>query len=100
MTAPDKPSVLAFIEPRLDLCREIIKRMDAGLVKEGYDPVSADGFRQDITTVCVPMSLRIEDIVFGNPLYDWRRERLYELSTYFLSDAQRRLDSAVSLYWR
>jgi hypothetical protein len=41
---PDE--VHPFIDPRLVLAREIIRRMDDALVKDGYPPVSSDGFRQ------------------------------------------------------
>src|SRR5205085_9654387 len=40
--------VHAFIDPRLDLAREIIRRMDVALVKEDYAPITSDGFRQAV----------------------------------------------------
>src|SRR5438105_15405956 len=40
--------VHAFIDPRLDLAREIIRRMDEAFVKADYPPISSDGFRQDV----------------------------------------------------
>lgn len=63
---PDE--VHAFIDPRLDLAREIIRRMDEALAKEGYPPISTDGFRQAVAVHGTQVGVHIEELVFENPL--------------------------------
>src|SRR5438067_10067921 len=64
----NRDEVHAFIDPRLDLAREIIQRMDEALVKEGYPPISSGGFRQDVAVHGTQVGIKLEDLVFENPL--------------------------------
>jgi hypothetical protein len=60
--------VHAFIGPRIDLAREIIRRCDVALIQHSRDPVSSDGFRQDVTIRGTALGISVEDLVFENPL--------------------------------
>jgi hypothetical protein len=92
---PDE--VHAFIDPRLDLAREIIRRMDKALVKEGYPPISSDGFRQDVAVHGTQVGIELEDLVFENPLCAIQAGGYGPLSS--VTGKQRELLTAMRIYW-
>jgi hypothetical protein len=65
MRPSNQAYIMGLLEPRLEICREIIRRMDQKLAKEGRNPISSDGFRQDMITC----GLQVEEIIFENPVY-------------------------------
>ena len=89
--------VHAFIDPRLDLAREIIRRMDDALVKEGYPPISSDGFRQDVAVHGTRVGVRIEDLVFENPLQQIEENGYGPSST--ATKQHHELHIAMRAYW-
>ena len=89
--------VHAFIDPRLDLAREIIRRMDEALVKEGYPPISSDGFRQAVAVHGTQVGVQIEDLVFENPLCAIQEGGYGPLSS--ITGKQRELLLAMRAYW-
>jgi hypothetical protein len=92
---PDE--VHAFIGPRLDLAREIIRRMDEALVKEGYAPVSSEGFRQEVAVHGTQVGVQIEDVVFENPLQEIEENGYGPFST--ATKQHRELLIAMRVYW-
>jgi hypothetical protein len=87
----------AFIGPRLDLAREIIRRVDTALAHEGRPPISSDGFRQEVTILRTPLGFKIEDLVFENPLHEI--EKNYYGPFRSVSRQQQDLLYAMQLYW-
>jgi hypothetical protein len=92
---PDE--VHAFIDPRLDLAREIIRRMDDALVKEGYPPISSDGFRQEVVVHGTQVGVEIEELVFENPLREIEEKGYGPFST--ATKQHRELLIAMRAYW-
>jgi len=92
---PDE--VHAFIEPRLNLAREIIRRMDKALVKEGDARVSSDGFRQEVAVHGTQVGVQIEDVVFENPLQEIEENGYGPFST--ATKQHRELLIAMRVYW-
>ena len=90
--------VHAFIDPRLDLAREIIRRMDKALVKEGDARVSSDGFRQEVAVHGTQVGVQIEDLVFENPLQEIEENGYGPFST--ATKRHRELLIAMRVYWR
>jgi len=89
--------VSAFIGPRLDLAREIIRRVDAALSQEGRPSISSDGFRQEVTILCTPLGLNIEALVFENPLYQIEKNDYGPFSG--ATREQQQLLYGMRLYW-
>lgn len=72
-----------FIEPRLQLCQEILARANVDLIENGYDPVSSDDFNQIILT----NGQNAEAMVFNNPfagkITSWSHSPSYDAFTYY-----------------
>ena len=86
-----------FIDPRLDLAREIIRRMDEALAREGYPPISSDGFRQEVAVHGTQVGVQIDDLVFENPLQEIEENGYGPFST--ATKQHRELLIAMRLYW-
>jgi hypothetical protein len=85
----------AYIEPRLELAREIIARADKALVESGHDVISSAGFRQVVVKHEAQNDFRFEDIVFENPLCDIARDR----GPFGPSRTQDRFHTDMMVYW-
>lgn len=94
---PNADEVHAFIDPRLDLAREIIRRMDEALLEEGYPHVASDGFRQVVAVHGTQVGVRVEDLVFENPLAVIAKADYGPLSG--VTPKQRELLLQMRLYW-
>src|SRR5438067_12879981 len=93
----NRDEVHAFIDPRLDLAREIIHRMDEALVKEVYPPISSDGFRQDVAVHGTQVGVQLEDLVFENPLQHIEENGYGPSST--ATKQHHELHIAMRVYW-
>jgi hypothetical protein len=89
--------VHAFIDTRLHLAHEIIRRMDEALAKEGCAPVSANGFRQEVAVHGTQVGVQIEDLVFENPLQEIEENGYGPFST--ATKQHRELLIAMRIYW-
>jgi hypothetical protein len=92
---PDE--VHAFIDPRLDLATQIIRRLDEALLKEGYPPISSDGFRQEVAVHGSQVGVEIEDLVFETPLCAIQAGGYGPPSS--VTGKQRELLTAMRVYW-
>jgi hypothetical protein len=93
----NRDEVHEFIDPRLDLAKEIMRRMDEALVKEGYPPISSDGFRQEVAVHGTQVGIQIEDLVFENPLCAIQAGGYGPHSS--VTGKRRELLIAMSIYW-
>jgi hypothetical protein len=71
--------------------------MDEAFVRDGYPPISSDGFRQEVTVHGTQVGVQIEDLVFENPLCAIQKGGYGPLSD--VTKEQRELLIAMSIYW-
>lgn len=95
MHFPDDAGMRAYIDPRLALAREILRRCDERLVECGDHPVTSAGFRQHVAQFESQFRFPFTDIVFENPLC--MIEQAY--GPFSRTQRQERFHTAMLVYW-
>jgi hypothetical protein len=86
------PQTIAFIQPRLEFCQEMLRRADQDLALWEREPVSSDAFRQLVIT----HKCTVEEIVFQNPFYNGGGNNYL---AYF-GEVKNHFYNKIEYYWR